>query len=45
MATFDGLIIQWLLDPQRLPSGPRIAETLQRVATLVPVGTAQASPL
>ncbi len=43
MATFDGLIIQWLLDPQRLPSGSLIAETLQRAATLAPVETAQAS--
>ncbi|MDQ2897695.1 MAG: TetR family transcriptional regulator C-terminal domain-containing protein, partial [Actinomycetota bacterium] len=36
MATFDGLIIQWLLDPDQLPSGQLIAETLQRAANLVP---------
>ncbi len=34
MATFDGLVIQWLLDPERLPSGQEIAEALQRAATL-----------
>jgi len=32
MATFDGLIIQWLLDPDRLPSGELIAETVERSA-------------
>lgn len=32
MALFDGLIIQWLLDPGRLPAGEAIAETLQRAA-------------
>ncbi len=37
MALFDGLVIQWLLDPERLPSGQLIAETLQRAATLLPV--------
>jgi AcrR family transcriptional regulator len=36
MATFDGLIIQWLLHPHQLPSGYSIAETLQRAATLAP---------
>lgn len=45
MATFDGLIIQWLLDPQRLESGPRIAETLKRTAMLVAATTAQRGPL
>ncbi len=29
MAVFDGLIIQWLLAPDRLPSGSAIAATLQ----------------
>jgi len=32
MAVFDGLIIQWLLDPERLPTGDALAETLQRAA-------------
>jgi AcrR family transcriptional regulator len=36
MAAFDGLIIQWLLDPDQIPSGQLIAETLQRAATLAP---------
>jgi AcrR family transcriptional regulator len=35
MATFDGLLIQWLLDPDRVPSGETIAETLLRAARLV----------
>lgn len=35
MAAFDGLIIQWLLDPARLPSGPQIAETIQRAANAI----------
>ncbi|MDQ6749313.1 MAG: TetR/AcrR family transcriptional regulator [Actinomycetota bacterium] len=34
MAVFDGLIIQWLLDPSRLPAGEAIAETLRRAAVL-----------
>jgi len=34
MATFDGLIIQWLLAPQQVPSGQLIADTLKRTATL-----------
>jgi AcrR family transcriptional regulator len=34
MAVFDGLIIQWLLDPGRLPTGEAIAETLRRAAVL-----------
>ena len=39
MATFDGLLMQWLLDPSRLPSGTTIAETLLRSARfVVPVG-------
>ncbi len=40
MATFDGLIIQWLLDPQRVPDGELIVETLQRTATLASVDSA-----
>lgn len=40
MATFDGLIIQWLLEPERLPSGHQIAEMLQRAARLVAVESA-----
>lgn len=36
LAVFDGLIIQWLLEPQRLPSGQLIADTLQCAATLKP---------
>lgn len=32
MAVFDGLIMQWLLDPGRLPTGEAIADTLQRAA-------------
>ncbi len=39
MAGFDGLIIQWLLDPTRLPTGAAIAETLQRAADLQPFPT------
>jgi AcrR family transcriptional regulator len=35
MATFDGLLIQWLLDPDRAPSGDTIAETLLRAAQFV----------
>jgi AcrR family transcriptional regulator len=34
MATFDGLIIQWLLAPEQLPSGRVIADTLKRTAAL-----------
>ncbi len=37
MATFDGLIIQWLLAPERVPSGQLIADTLKRTATLASV--------
>ncbi|MBF6558468.1 MAG: TetR/AcrR family transcriptional regulator [Acidimicrobiales bacterium] len=38
MAVFDGLVIQWLLDPSRLPSGKSIADTLWRAAQVsVPV--------
>ncbi len=33
-ATFDGLIIQWLLDPQQIPGGQLIADTLHRTAIL-----------
>jgi hypothetical protein len=34
MATFDGLIIQWLLAPEQVPSGQLIADTVKRTATL-----------
>jgi hypothetical protein len=34
MATFDGLIIQWLLAPDQVPTGQQIAETLKRTAAL-----------
>jgi AcrR family transcriptional regulator len=34
MAFFDGLIVQWLVDPNRLPTGEAIAETLRRAAGL-----------
>lgn len=34
MATFDGLIIQWLLAPEQVPSGRVIADTLKRTASL-----------
>jgi len=34
VATFDGLIIQWLLAPDRVPTGQQIAETLRRTAAL-----------
>jgi AcrR family transcriptional regulator len=37
MATFDGLIIQWLLAPGQVPSGQLIADTLQRAAALTAV--------
>jgi AcrR family transcriptional regulator len=36
MAMFDGLIVQWLVDPERLPTGEAIAQTLQRAAGLQP---------
>jgi hypothetical protein len=36
MAAFDGVIIQWPLDPDQLPSGQLIAETLRRAAALAP---------
>ncbi len=39
MATFDGLIIQWLLAPERVPSAQLIAGTLKRTATLSPRST------
>jgi AcrR family transcriptional regulator len=34
MATFDGLIIQWLLAPDQVPTGQQIAETLGRTVAL-----------
>lgn len=37
MATFDGLIIQWLLAPEQVPSGRLIADTLKRTAILAAV--------
>ncbi len=43
MAAFDGMIVQWLLDPQRLPSGAEIAETLRSAAALVSVQSDLAS--
>jgi AcrR family transcriptional regulator len=36
MALFDGLIVQWLVDPGRLPTGEAIAQTLRRAASLQP---------
>lgn len=39
MATFDGLIIQWLLAPGQVPSGQLIADTLKRTAGLASVNT------
>jgi AcrR family transcriptional regulator len=36
MAVFDGLIVQWLVDPNRLPTGEEIAQTLRRAASLQP---------
>lgn len=44
MAVFDGLIIRWLLDPNRLPSGQLIADTLQRAAALAPTDRASTPP-
>ncbi len=41
MAAFDGLIIQWLLDPAQIPSGQLIAETLQRAAIPAPAARAR----
>lgn len=35
MAAFDGLIIQWLLNPDQLPNGAQIIETTQRAAHLI----------
>jgi AcrR family transcriptional regulator len=45
MATFDGLIIQWLLAPDQVPAGEQIAETIRRaaalaVSALAPIGPA-----
>lgn len=37
MATIDGLIIQWLLDPTKLPTGQLIVDTLHRAAALVAI--------
>jgi hypothetical protein len=37
MATFDGLIIQWLLAPEQVRSGQLIADTLKREAALAAV--------
>jgi AcrR family transcriptional regulator len=34
MATFDGLIIQWLLAPDQVPTGQQIADTLRRTVAL-----------
>jgi AcrR family transcriptional regulator len=36
MAMFDGLIVQWLVNPDRLPTGDAIADTLRRAATPPP---------
>lgn len=44
MASFDGLIIQWLLDPTRLPTGAAIAETLRRAVDLQPFTTEELHP-
>ncbi|MDQ6732477.1 MAG: TetR family transcriptional regulator C-terminal domain-containing protein [Actinomycetota bacterium] len=44
MAAFDGLIIQWLFDPDQLPSGQLIADTLRRAAALAPTDRAVATP-
>lgn len=43
MATFDGLIIQWLLDPQRVPDGQLITDTIQHAATLLSTNPATAA--
>lgn len=39
MATVDGLIIQWLLAPEQVPSGQLIANTLKRTAILAAVNS------
>jgi AcrR family transcriptional regulator len=39
MAIFDGLIIQWLLAPEQVPSGELIADTLKCAAALASVNT------
>jgi hypothetical protein len=39
MATFDGLIIQWLLAPEQVPSGQLIADTLKRTVALATVSS------
>jgi AcrR family transcriptional regulator len=44
MATFDGLIIQWLLDPEQIQTGPQIAQTLERAARFVAAGAAAPAP-
>jgi AcrR family transcriptional regulator len=45
MATFDGLIIQWLLAPDRVPTGQQIAETLRRAAALAASTLASIDPV
>jgi AcrR family transcriptional regulator len=45
MATFDGLIIQWLLAPERVPSGQLIADTLKRTAALAAVSAESIDPV
>jgi hypothetical protein len=39
MATSDGLIIQWLLAPEQIPSGRLIAETLKHTVALAAVNS------
>jgi hypothetical protein len=39
MATFDGLIIQWLLAPEQVPSGRLIADTLKCTVALAVVNS------
>jgi len=44
MATFDGLIIQWLLAPDQVPTGQQIADTLSRTAALAASALASIDP-
>lgn len=44
MATFDGLIIQWLLAPDQVPTGQQIADTLSRTAALAAPALASSDP-
>lgn len=41
LAVLDGLILQWLLDPNDAPSGDQVADTLEQAATLASAVTSR----